>query len=68
MLTISKVIKAFGKVTGQSKVGEVDVEHGTRLAVVIGYSVKINETENCGNEGRRPRNGVNLTKVGGGSV
>ena len=44
------------------------MEHGTRLAVVIGYSVKINDTDNYGNEGCRPRNGVNLTKVGGGSV
>ena len=44
------------------------MENGTRLAVVFGYNVKINETENDGNEGRCPCNGVNLTDVGGGSV
>ncbi len=44
------------------------MEHGTRLAVVFGYSVKINETENYGDEGRYPRNGVNLTEEGGGSA
>lgn len=40
------------------------MEHGTRLTVVFGYSVKINETENDANEGRCPCNGVNLTDVG----